>query len=112
MVVATAAGGTKRTAVVQCRRKAREAGAAGAACGARAEPPRGAAVCVVKASFTLAKDRRDLMQPMRAQPEGNKAAPGLCLRDAPWGLETRRPSRPARGGDRTRPRSCRTPARR
>src|SRR5262249_39144592 len=41
--------------------------------------------CCVKASFTLAKNGQDLIQPMRAQPEGNKAAPGLCLRDAPWG---------------------------
>jgi len=33
----------------------------------------------VKAAFTLAKDRRDSMQPMRAQPEGNKAAPGFAF---------------------------------
>jgi len=41
----------------------------------------------VKASFTFAKNRRDLIQPMRAQPEGSKAALGLCLRDEPRGLE-------------------------
>jgi len=38
----------------------------------------------VKTSFSFAKNRRNLIPPMRAQAESNKAAPGLCIRDDEW----------------------------
>src|SRR5262249_45485727 len=66
----------------------------------------------VKPSFTLAKNSRNLYNPF-VPSRKQQTQPRPCIWGASRrGSKIRLASKPARGCDRTRPRSCRTPARR